>query len=294
MRTAPRSTRTTTARAVATAAALLPLTGAALLLAASATPAAADSASPSPSDTGASSTAPVTRAGTSFLTATTVQPGQQVQLSASTGDYLYWSFAASAGQTDSVAVTVTLPPSANRHGAATWTVDVFDGLRRRQACTTGAQTATAAAEDTTLALGCTLRQVRSWAEPWSGDPLPGTYYVRLSVTDLPETDLGLPMQADMHITAKGGDAEPEGGDLKAPLVPAVNAGATLAPGEVPSPVPSASPGSGTSAAAPAEEDDGWFSGLSTRWFWTAGGGVLAALLGVAGYSFARHRHHWFS
>ncbi|AXI79126.1 peptidase [Peterkaempfera bronchialis] len=262
----------------------------ALLLAASAAPAAADTASPSPS--GSAET--VTRAGTSFLTATTVQPGQQVQLSASTGDYLYWSFASAAGQTDSVAVTVTLPPTANRHGAATWTVDVFDGLRRRQACTAGAQTATAEAEAESVSLDCTLRQVRSWAEPWSGDPLPGTYYVRLSVTDLPETDLGLPIQAEMRIASKGGDADPEGGDLKAPLVPAVNAGATLAPGDA---VPSPGPSSSVSAAGAGSDDDGkggWFSGLTSRWFWTAGGGVLAALLGVAGYSLTRHRHGWFS
>ena len=112
------------------------------LLAAAGPAAADDSASPSPS----ASDAPVTTAGTSFLTATNVQPGQPVQLSASTGDYLYWSFAAAAGQTDRIAVTVVLPPAAGRHGAATWSVDVFDGLRRRQACTWGAQTATAAAD----------------------------------------------------------------------------------------------------------------------------------------------------
>ncbi|WP_055590654.1 hypothetical protein, partial [Peterkaempfera griseoplana] len=209
-------------------------TGALLLtaLAAAASPAAADTASPAPAGGGP---ATVTAAGTSFLTATTVQPGQPVQVSGSDGDYLYWSFAASAGQTDSVAVTVTLPPAAGRHGPATWTVDVFDGLRRRQACTAGEQTATAAVDAATVTLGCTLRQVRSWAEPWSGDPLPGTYYIRLSVTDLPEPDLGLPVQARMQITAEDGDAEPEGGDLKAPLVPAVHAGATLAPDAVASP-----------------------------------------------------------
>jgi hypothetical protein len=265
--------------------ALLPATGAAALLApltllAAAGPAAADT-TPSPS---ASASATVTSAGTSFLTATTVHPGQPVRMAASTGDYLYWAFAASTGQTDSIAVTVTLPPSASRHGPATWTVDVFDGLRRRQACTAGAQTAQAAVTDPSLSLGCTLRQVRSWAEPWSGDPLPGTYYVRLSVTDLPEPDLGLAAQAEMRITAKGGDSQPEGGDLKAPLVPAVNAGSTLAPGTAPSPTPSGA----LSAARPAEEDDGWFSGLSSRWIWTAGGGILAAVLGVAGYSLTRH------
>lgn len=260
--------RTTAATGIA-AAALLPV----------AAPASAATPAPTPH--------PVTEAGTSFLTATEVHPGEQVRLSASDGDYLYWSFAASAGQTDSVAVTVTLPPAADRHGPATWTVDVFDGLRRRQACTAGAQTATAAADATTLALDCTLRQVRSWAEPWSGDPLPGTYYVRLSVTALPEPDLGLPVQAQMRITAESGDSEPDGGDLKAPLVPPVTAGATMAPDSPPSPEVTASPAA--SAPRPAASGPrGWFSRLSSRWIWTAGGGVLAAVLGVAGYSLTRH------
>ncbi|WP_377269747.1 peptidase [Peterkaempfera sp. SMS 1(5)a] len=267
-------------------------TGALLLtaLATAASPAAADTATPAPTGSGP---ATVTTAGTSFLTAATVQPGQQVQVSGSDGDYLYWSFAAAAGQTDSVSVTVTLPPSTGRHGPATWTVDVFDGLRRRQACTAGDQTATAAVDAATVTLGCTLRQVRAWAEPWSGDPLPGTYYIRLSVTALPEPDLGLPVQAQMQITAEDGDAEPEGGDLKAPLVPAVHAGATLAPDAVaPStapgtPAPTASP-TADGAPGPVERASGWFSGLSSRWFWTAGGGVLAAVLGVAGYSLTRH------
>ena len=99
----------------------LPIASAVLLLAA-AGPAAADGdKSPSPQTT-------IGTAGTSFLTATTVNPGQPVRLSASTGDHLYWSFGAAAGQTDRVTVSVTLP--SGRHGAATWSVDVFDGLRR--------------------------------------------------------------------------------------------------------------------------------------------------------------------
>ncbi len=266
--------------------ALLPAVSAALLLAVAGPAAADDSASPTPS---ADPTA-VTSAGTSFLTATAVRPGQAVRVSGSTGDYLYWSFAAAAGQSDRIAVTLTLPPAASRHGAATWTADVFDGLRRRQACTAGAQTATAGTGQQTLTLDCSLRRVRSWAEPWSGDPLPGTYYLRLSATDLPEQDLGLPVQADVAITAKDGDAQPDNASLKAPLSPAVNPGATLAPDAAASATPSAA----ASAPRPVEKAKGWFSGLSTRWFWTVGGGALAAIAGVAGYRLTRHPRRWFS
>ena len=53
-----------------------------------------------------------------------------------------------------------------------------------------------------MALGCTLRQVRPWAEPWSADPLPGTYYVRLSVIDLPEPDLGQPIDVDLLVARR--------------------------------------------------------------------------------------------
>ncbi len=266
----------------ARAVAALSAAGAVLLLAGG--PAAAD-ASPSPSPSGTVGTA-----GTSFLTATTVRPGQTARLSASTGDYLYWSFAAAAGQTDRVEVNLTLPPATSRHGAASWTVEAFDGLRRRQACTAGAQTVTAATGESTVSLDCTLRQVRSWAESWSGDPLPGTYYLRLSATDLPEQDLGLPVQAELRITAREGDAQPDGATLKAPLSPPVNPGATLAPDAVASAAPTAA----ASAPRPVERARGWFSSLSTRWLWTVGGGVLAAVAGVAGYGLTRHPRRWFS
>ncbi|MCO5996349.1 hypothetical protein [Actinoallomurus rhizosphaericola] len=229
-------------------------------------------------------------AGTSFLTATTVKPGQSVRLSASTGDYLYWSFAAAAGQTDRIAVTVALPTDSARLGTATWNVDVFDGLRRRQACTAGPQTVTAQSGAAKVALQCTLRQIRSWAEPWSSDPLPGTYYVRLSATDLPEQGLGLPIDVRLRISAKHGNAEPQGAHLKAPLSPAVNPGATLAPDAAPSVEPSAV----SSAPKPLQRARSWFSWPSTRWWWTIGGGVLAAVAGVAGYSLTRHPHRWFS
>ncbi len=244
-----------------------------------------DTPSPSPTST------PVTTAGTSFLTATTVMPGQPVRVSASTGDYLYWSFAASAGQTDRIGVTVTLPPSASRHGAATWSIDVFDGLRRRQACTAGPQVATAAAGDATVTLHCELRKVRAWADPWSDEPLPGTYYLRLSATGLPEQDLGLQAQADVDLTAHNGSAQPDNAKLKAPLSPAVNAGATTAPDVSPSADPSADVSSGPK---PMDRAKGWFDWLSSRWLWTVGGGILAAVAGVAGYSLTRHPRNWFS
>ncbi|MGC9665440.1 peptidase [Planosporangium sp. 12N6] len=239
----------------------------------------AAAATPSPSP-GAST---VDRAGTSFLTATSVDPGQPVQVAASTGDYLYWSFRATAGQTMEVTLTVALPPAAKRTGASTWTVDVFDGLRRRQACTAGSQTPTAKADATTVALGCTLRRVRSWAEPWSGDPLPGTYYVRLSVTDLPEPDLGLPIQVDMLIGATDAGTSADDGELKAPLVPAARPGKATAAGSAD---PSASPAPVPVAATGALD---WLPDLSARWIWTTVGGVLAAVAGVVGFSLTWRR-----
>ncbi|GAA4861804.1 peptidase [Kitasatospora terrestris] len=260
---------------------------------------AAVAASPSPSPSasasgGSAAKAPLNSAGTSFLTATTLAPGQDASVAASTGDYLYWAFAASEGQTDTVRVDVELPPSADRHGAQTWTVELFDGLRRRQSCTAGPQNATAEQSAATVTVACTLRQIRSWAEPWSGDPLPGTYYVRLSVGDVPQADLGLAAQVKLHVGAKGGadDAQPEGGSLKAPLVPPVNPGSTAA-ASAPAAGASAAPSAGAPhAAAPAEPESHWysdlFSGWNTRWWWTIAGGALAALAGVAGYRLTRH------
>jgi hypothetical protein len=271
-----------------------------VLLAGAGAPAAV-AASPSPSASGSpAGPAPAAGAGTSFLTATALAPGQDADVAASTGDYLYWAFAASAGQTDTVKVDVTLPAAADRHGPQTWTVELFDGLRRRQSCTAGPQSGTAAATAGSLALSCTLRQIRSWAEPWSGDPLPGTYYVRLSVADVQQADLGLAARVRLHVAAEGGadQAQPEGGDLKAALVPPVNPGATAAPGATavptatPTGTPSATPSGGASAVAPAKPADHWYSGLfsgwNTRWFWTLGGAALAALAGIGGYTLTRH------
>ncbi|MER5636027.1 peptidase [Kitasatospora sp. NPDC002227] len=253
---------TSTLLGLAAATALVPLTASA---------ASAASASP------VAASAPATTAGTSFLTATKLAAGQDATVAASTGDYLYWAFTATEGQTDTVKVNVSLPPATDRHGPQTWSVEVFDGLRRRQSCTTGPQNATADPATASLHLNCTLRQVRSWAEPWSGDPLPGTYYVRLTTGDANAQDFGLAAQVELHIGSKGDadNAQPEGGELKAPLVPPTASAAPAAP-----------------ALAGAQTEHHWysdlFSGWNTRWFWTAGGAALAALAGIGGYTLTRH------
>ncbi|MFF2040017.1 peptidase [Kitasatospora sp. NPDC058170] len=254
------------------------LAGFALLPALAVAAPAASAASPSPSPSASGKPAPATKAGTSFLTAINLAAGQDANVAASTGDYLYWAFGASEGQTPTIGLTVNLPPAADRHGPQTWSVEVFDGLRRRQSCTAGTQNATGEAAAPALSLSCTMREVRSWAEPWSGDPLPGTYYVRLALSDAPQPDLGLAASVQLHVGVKGDadNAQPEGGELKAPLVPPVGGGAANA----------------AQAAAPAEAEDhwysGWFSGWNSRWFWTVAGGALAALAGVAGYTLTRH------
>ncbi|MFG1650384.1 peptidase [Micromonospora sp. NPDC049275] len=246
-------------------AALLAAGGAALL------PGAAVAApTPSPGAT------PVTRAGTSFLTATPITAGQPVRVDASIGDHLYWSFPATAGQVHEISATVSFPKA--RSGASTWTVDVFDGLRRRQACTAGAQTPTVDGKASTVALGCTLREVRPWAEPWSADPLPGTYVVRLSVTDLPEPDLGAPVDVDLlvGVLADRGTSADDGA-LAAPLVPNTKAGTVL--NAVPTPDPEAD----DEGDSPAD----WLPDLGSRWIWTGIGGVLAAVAGVVGFALTR-------
>jgi hypothetical protein len=237
-------------------------------------------AEPSPSP----SASTVERAGTSFLTAIPVNPGQPIQVDASTGDYLYWSFSATAGQITEISLAIALPPAEKRNGPSTWTVDVFDGLRRRQACTAGAQTPIAAVTDAKITLGCTLRRVRSWAEPWSGDPLPGTYYVRLSVIDLPETDLGLPLQVDALIGATDGGSSADDGDLNTPLVPPAR------PGRVASAAGPADPSASPSPSSDVQiEALDWLPGLSSRWIWTIIGGILAAVAGVVGFSLTWRR-----
>jgi hypothetical protein len=250
--------------------------GAALLtLGLAAWPAAADS---TPSPSASDDTSAPTSAGTSFRTAAEFEQGQQATASASTGDYLYWSFPADAGQRPTVKATVKLPDA---HAAQTWQLDVYDGLRRRQACQYGAQTRTAAQGATSVDLSCTLRTVRAWSETWANDPLPGTYYLRLTAVNLATADLGLPVSTEVRVDSKdvGGSAAVDG-SLAKPLVPGIAVKSDSEDGEEDS--------SASAVLSSIEPDDGWSSGWwSDRWVWTALGGVLAALAGVGGYTLTR-------
>ncbi|MFJ4822796.1 hypothetical protein ACIP5L_05900 [Streptomyces bacillaris] len=217
-----------------------------------------------------------TEAGTTFRTATALQQGQTGTAQASAGDYLYWVFPADTGQRATVRATVRLPQDEAKRSASTWQIDVYDGLRRRQACQYGHQTRRAGADATAVELSCVLRTVRSWSEPWANDPLPGSYYVRLTVVNLPADELGLPFEAEVRAdVVDAGGAHHVDGALAEPLVPGI----------------SVTGASGTSQArAAGEPEDGWASGWWTnRWLWTIGGGVLAALAGVFGYSLTRGR-----
>ncbi|GAA2519658.1 hypothetical protein GCM10010423_09990 [Streptomyces levis] len=240
-----------------------------LTLGLAAAPAAAD-ASPSPSQDGSSGP---TRAGTSFRTATEIEPGQEATAGGSTGDYLYWSVPVDTGQRPTVRATVKLPDT---HASQTWQVDVYDGLRRRQACRYGAQTRTAAADAASVELACALRTVRAWSEPWANDPLPGTYYIRLTATGVATSDLGLPVDARVRVESVDvGGAAAVDGSLAEPLVP----GIATRPEE---------DREDAAVLAGLEPEDGWTSGWwSDRWVWTALGGALAALAGVAGYALTR-------
>ncbi|MEV6162853.1 hypothetical protein AB0L71_13165 [Streptomyces sp. NPDC052052] len=262
------------------------LTGLALLTSAGA--AAADDASPSPSAS-ADDSAP-TEAGTTFRTATAIQQNQRATAGASTGDYLYWVFPADAGQRATVKAKITLPESATRHGASTWQVDVYDGLRRRQACMYGRQTGKAAADASAVELTCVLRTVRAWAEPWANDPLPGSYYVRLTVVDLPSADLGLPVQTEVEVTSvdKGGAGDVDG-TLAKPLVPGVSSIEQASDSSASSESSATTDEDGSDEVRlGSEPEDGWASGWWTdRWLWTIGGGVLGSLAAVFGYSLTR-------
>ncbi|MFD7033081.1 hypothetical protein ACFWAR_34165 [Streptomyces sp. NPDC059917] len=262
-------------RTVRTLTAALVAATAALVVAGTAATATADTPSPSGTTTAPSSgkksgkdssgAAAPTEAGTGFRTAAAFRPGQRATAAGSTGDYLYWVLPIDAQQRVTVKTTVTLPESAARHGSATWRLDVYDGLRRRQACTYGTQVRAVAKEAASVELSCTLRTVRAAAEPWANDPLPGSYYVRLTVAALPAEDLGLPVRAAVEaaVTETGG-ATAVDGSLAAPLVPATVTGSLREP------------------------EDGWSGGWWTdRWIWTAAGGVLGALAGLFGYSLTR-------
>ncbi|MET8469144.1 hypothetical protein ABZY90_11865 [Streptomyces sp. NPDC006422] len=207
-----------------------------------------------------------TEAGTSFRTAARMQQDQKATASASTGDYLYWSFPADAGQRPTVKATVELPDPQARHGAQTWRIDVYDGLRRRQPCQYGMQERAAEAAEARLELACTMRTVHASADAWSNDPLPGTYYVRLTATSLADADLGQPVTASMEAHSKDmGGAAAVDGSLSTPLVPGT-----------------------TTSAEQSAPTDGWASTWWTsRWLWTAAGAVLAALAGIGGYALTR-------
>ncbi|MBK3557426.1 hypothetical protein JHN55_12975 [Streptomyces sp. MBT56] len=263
----------------------LALTGALLAglsLLTTAGPALADDPSASASLSG--DEAGPTEAGTTFRTATALKQGRSGTAQASAGDYLYWVFPADAGQRPTVEATVKLPESAARRGTSTWQVDVYDGLRRRQACMYGHQTRKAAADAATVELSCVLRPVRSWSEPWANDPLAGSYYIRLTVVDLPAADLGLPVDVEVRTSIKElGGGHDGGGALAEPLVPGVS---VTSAGETDDGRASAAP----RTLATGAPGDGWASGWWTdRWLWTVGGGVLAALAAVFGYSLTRGR-----
>ncbi|WP_030545513.1 hypothetical protein [Streptomyces albus] len=264
------------------------LAGAALLAAAGT--AAADGPSASPG-AGGEDGAPAA-AGTTFRLATEIRQGERAAAEGSAGDYFYWVFPADAGQRVTVTATVKLPESAGRQGASRWRIDVHDGLRRRQACVHGSQTRSVPADASSVELACTLRTVRAWAEPWSDAPLPGSYYVRLTVVDLPQRDLGLPVRAEIEAaSADAGGAHAVDGTLSAPLVPLTVAGPRNEGGdgdaseEEQGEQGERERDDTVAAGAP---EDGWSSGWWTdRWLWTAAGGLLAAFTTAAGYSLAR-------
>ncbi|WP_052851736.1 hypothetical protein [Streptomyces avicenniae] len=237
-----------------------------------------------------------TEAGTTFRTATVIGQGTSATASASTGDYLYWTFPVAAGQTATAEATVTLPDTAPRSGPATWQLDVYDGLRRRQPCTEGPQTVRAEQDAASVSLSCTLPTVRPWAEPWSDAPLPGGYYLRLTVTELPERDLGLPVTVEARATAEeAGGSAAYGGALADPLLPVgaagVLAGDTADTGDTGDTGDTAEDGAADTdpyLAALPEPDGGWGGGWWTdRWLWTTAGGVLGALAGLGGFRLVR-------
>lgn len=267
-------------RVLSTTALLAGVVAAPALLGVAASPAFADS-SPSASPSGDDS-AP-TEAGTSFRTATEVEQGRQATAGASAGDYLYWQFPADAGQRPTVKATVKLPEASKRGASETWQIDVYDGLRRRQACQYGAQTRTAGPDASSVELSCTLRTVRAWAETWANDPLPGTYYVRLTATGLGGADLGLPTSAELRVDSKdiGGSAAVDG-SLARPLVPGIAVTSEKSDD-------GAEEGADSKTATLSSlrpDTSGWWS---DRWVWTGIGGVLAALAGIWGHSLTRGR-----
>ncbi len=257
------------------------LAGAALFGTAGA--AVADDPTASPTDSGKSGDAGApTEAGTTFRNATAIKQGERATAEASAGDYLYWVFPADAGTRATVTAKVTLDDKAVRKGTSTWQLDVYDGLRRRQACVYGMQARAVAKDAAVVELSCTLRTVRSWAEPWANDPLPGSYYVRLTVVDLPQEDLGQPIRAEVEARSTDtGGADAVDGSLAAPVVPGTSVSTTTAKDGADGDAPQ-------QAATLSEPDGGWSSGWwSDRWIWTVAGGLLGALAAIGGYSLTR-------
>uniref|UniRef100_UPI002FDBC4C4 hypothetical protein n=1 Tax=Streptomyces sp. IBSBF 2435 TaxID=2903531 RepID=UPI002FDBC4C4 len=227
--------------------------------------AAADTPSATPSPTTTADDGPPTEAGTNFRTATVIQQGEEATATASAGDYLYWVVAADTGENVTVKATVTFGSgsgTAAAHGASTWQVDVYDGLRRRQPCRYGAQTRTAAADAASVELACTLRPVRAWADTWSNDPLRGAYYLRLTALNVPEADLGQPVRVAVKATSHGTAGR---NAVDGSVIPVVSRNA-----------PDVAPG------------DGWAgTWWSPRWLWTGGGGLLAVLAAFGAHRLAR-------
>ncbi|WP_062212506.1 hypothetical protein [Streptomyces sp. NBRC 109706] len=226
-----------------------------------------------------------TEAGTAFRTATVIDQDQTATAAASTGDYLYWVFPAGAGQIPTAEATVTLPET--RTGPVTWRLDLYDGLRRYQSCTSGQQSATADEDEATVTLDCALRPVLPYADPWANTPLPGAYYLRLSVADLPERDLGLPVSVTVTVsTDEANGSAAVGGDLTEPLLPVGAAGTVTAEGEATA-IDHEEAKSPYLAAVP-EPSDGWNGGWwNDRWLWTTAGGILAAATALTGYRLLR-------
>ncbi|WP_016907122.1 hypothetical protein [Streptomyces xiaopingdaonensis] len=239
-------------------------------------------------------------AGTDFRTATLLEQGQHGTADAAAGDYLYWVFPAAAGEAPRVRATVDLPSGSERTGPVTWQLDVYDGLRRRQACPAGTPKKTAPPQTEQLTLGCRLRTIQPWAETWANDPLSGAYYIRLTAVRLPEKDRGLPVRVEVETEAEAASgARRGGGRLGAPLVPTVQAGAVgeQQDGQDDADAPQDEGSSAESSEPPEqktlalqEPESGWTgSWWSDRWAWTGGGALLAALAGIGGYRLARRR-----
>ncbi|MDK1474168.1 hypothetical protein QNO07_12200 [Streptomyces sp. 549] len=236
-------------------------------------------------------------AGTTFRSATVIEQGVEAEAVGAVGDYLYWAFAAAAGEVPTVTATVTLPKSAAGAGNTAWQVDVHDGLRRHQPCAAGAPRRVTRPQTETVTLTCTLRAVQPWAEQWSDSPLPGAYFLRLTAVSLPDEALGLPLRVRVGVSAEGAEgARRGGGSLPAPLLPAVQAGSPADGGgngggqDSTGQDEDGEDGSGSAprALAVAEPESGWNGPwFADRWLWTAAGGVLAAVAGVGGYLLVR-------